>query len=84
MGALRSVLTYVAMVTRAARQRALDEACAATKCELCGHLRSDHLELPYVVRVGSDGKLEKVDHPDYKPFHFHCRHVGCSCVRVPS
>jgi hypothetical protein len=66
------------------RQAAALDAAAARPCPNgCGHPSGAHFELKPTWELGEeDGKptLVEVPHPEYKPFHFHCQHEGCSCI----
>lgn len=52
---------------------------SAAPCDGCGHPHSQHTELaPHPELI--DGTIVMVDHPDRKPFVFHCRADGCECT----
>lgn len=67
---------------RAGRQIRFERALAvayAKPCAGCGHPEGEHRELrPTYELVG--GAITEVQHPEYKPLHFHCTREGCTCV----
>lgn len=63
------------------RQAAALDAAAARPCPNgCGHTSGEHRELIAATWEIRDGEIVEIPNPEYKPFHFHCSHEGCSCV----
>lgn len=70
----------MAIVGRAFTEAAALDRAAREPCPNCRHGRGEHRELRRETWELRGGQLLVVPNPEYRAFHFHCTHDGCSCV----